>query len=237
MKAKREPSVTWVMVALTMATGMVEAVSFLTLGPVFTAVQTGNMLLMSFAVAGVGGLSLVPCLASLVGFTAGAVLSSRFESYGQVRGRRWLRDALVVEAVVLAVAALVAWGIEARGGTLGGRHYMVAGLVALAMGIRNVTTLRVNVPGMPTTVTTRAFTALIGGSPLAVDTRIASGTRNQIRRTASVAAMFAGGLLGAWMIKDERLDAAVVLLVIAGYVLAIAVSLVVVPRNASSEPG
>ncbi|WP_267245653.1 DUF1275 family protein [Streptomyces sp. PR69] len=31
------------MVALTVTTGVVEAVSFLVLGPVFTAVQTGNL--------------------------------------------------------------------------------------------------------------------------------------------------------------------------------------------------
>ncbi|MFG3305557.1 YoaK family protein [Streptomyces wuyuanensis] len=237
MQAKHGAFLTWAMVALTMTSGMVEAISFLALGPVFTAVQTGTMLLLSFALAGVAGLSIAPCLASLAGFTVGAVLSARFESRSQVRGRRWLREALVAEGLVLAAAAAVAWGIERHGESLTGRHYMVAGLVALAMGIRNVSTLRAGVKGLPTTVTTRAFTALIGGSPLAADTRIAPGAGNQVRRAASVAAMFAGGLLGAWLLHDGRISAAVVLLVIAALVLVIALCFTWVPRERTSEAG
>ncbi|MGW2560214.1 YoaK family protein [Streptomyces sp. NPDC001514] len=236
MKPTREPSLTWAMVALTMTTGMVEAVSFLALGPVFTAVQTGNMLLMSFAVAGVGGLSVAACAASLAGFTVGVALSARFESHAQVRGHRWFTIALFAEAVLLAVAALAAWGIARGGEPRTGPHYLVSALVALAMGVRNVTTLRAKVPGMPTTVTTRAFTALIGGSPLALDARIAPGARNEVRRAASVTAMFAGGLLGAWMIHDDRLAPPVVLLVIAAAVPAVAVSFSFVPREGSPEP-
>ncbi|WP_328724779.1 YoaK family protein [Streptomyces sp. NBC_00259] len=235
MKPNRDSLLTWVMVALTMTTGLVEAVSFLVLGPVFTAVQTGNMLLMGFALAGVTGLSVAPCLASLVGFTVGTVLASRYESRAQVRGRRWFREALVVEAALLATAAVAAWQIEERGESLTDRHYMVAALVALAMGVRNVSTLRAGVPGMPTTVTTRAFTALIGGSPLALDSHISPGARNEIRRGASVAAMFTGGLLGAWMIRDERLDPAVVLLVIAALVLIVAIGATFLPRESVAE--
>ncbi|MEU4131511.1 YoaK family protein [Streptomyces wuyuanensis] len=237
MQAKRGAFLTWAMVALTLTTGMVEAVSFLALGPVFTAVQTGTMLLLSFALAGVAGLSIAPCLASLVGFTVGAVLSARFESRSRVRGRRWFREALIAEGLVLTAAAAVAWGIERHAESLTGRHYLVAGLVALAMGIRNVSTLRAGVRGLPTTVTTRAFTALIGGSPLAVDARIAPGAGNQVRRAASVAAMFAGGLFGAWLLHDGRLSAALVLLVTAALVLAIALSFTWVPRERTSEAG
>lgn len=237
MQLRRGPFLTWEMVALTLTTGMVEAVSFLALGPVFTAVQTGTMLFLSFALAGVAGLSVAPCLASLAGFTVGALLSARFESLSQVRGRRWLREALIAEGLVLGVAAAVAWGVERHGESLTGRHYVVAGLVALAMGIRNVSTLRAGVRGLPTTVTTRAFTALIGGSPLAADSRIAPGAGNQVRRAASVAAMFTGGLLGAWLLHDGRLSAAAVLLGTAVLVVAIALSFTLVPRERTSEAG
>ncbi|WP_234042622.1 YoaK family protein [Streptomyces marianii] len=237
MQVKHGPFLTWAMVALTLTTGMVEAVSFLVLGPVFTAVQTGTMLLLSFALAGVAELSTAPCLASLAGFTVGAALSARFESRSQVRGHRWFREALLAEGVVLAVAAALAWGLERNGESLSGRHYMVTGLVALAMGTRNVSALRVGMPGMPTTVMTRAFTALIGGSLLAMDARITSGAGNRVRRAASVAAMFAGGLAGAWLLHDGRLSAAVVLLVTAVIVMATALSLALVPRERTSEAG
>ncbi|RSS78995.1 DUF1275 family protein, partial [Streptomyces sp. WAC06614] len=42
------------MVVLTGVTGLVEAVSLLALGPVFNAMQTGNLLFLSFGVVGAG---------------------------------------------------------------------------------------------------------------------------------------------------------------------------------------
>ena len=159
MTAKHEAALTTAMVALTVTTGMVEAVSFLTLGPVFTAVQTGNTLFLGFAVAGAGGFSAVASTASLVGFAAGALLGARLESGIDVRGRRWFVVALVAESVLLGIAGLVAWEIERLDDPLSSRHYAVAALVALAMGMRSVTTLRASVADLPTTRVTRAMTA------------------------------------------------------------------------------
>ncbi|MEV4437372.1 YoaK family protein [Streptomyces sp. NPDC049585] len=209
------------MAALTVTTGVVEAVSFLVLGPVFTSVQTGNLLLLGFSLAGQGGLSPAASTASLGGFVVGAVLGSRFESGADARGRRWLAAGLVAEAVLLAVGAAVSWGIGGTGAPLTARHYAVAAIVAVAMGMRNITTLRAKVPDLPTTVATRALTGLLGGSPLAVDSRISSDAPSQLRRTATVGAMFAGGLLGAWALR-EGLRPHVVLLAAAGGVLLVA---------------
>ncbi len=43
------------MTLLTLSTGAIEAVSFLALGPVFIAMQTGNVLFLAFTAAGRGG--------------------------------------------------------------------------------------------------------------------------------------------------------------------------------------
>lgn len=43
------------LLVLTFTTGIVDAVSLLGLGPVFVANQTGNVLLLGFAIAGAGG--------------------------------------------------------------------------------------------------------------------------------------------------------------------------------------
>ncbi|MFE0424432.1 DUF1275 family protein, partial [Streptomyces sp. NPDC058953] len=72
MKPASGPALTAALTALTLTTGMIEAVSFLALGPAFTAVQTGNLLLLGFAVAGEGGLSPAASTASLGGVTPGA---------------------------------------------------------------------------------------------------------------------------------------------------------------------
>src|SRR5262247_1880027 len=53
------------LMALTFITGVIDAVSFLGLGRVFTANMTGNVVLLGFAVAGVPGLSVARSLAAL----------------------------------------------------------------------------------------------------------------------------------------------------------------------------
>src|SRR5213078_4299680 len=50
---------------LTFVTGVIDAVSFLGLGHVFTANMTGNVVLLGFAVAGASGLSVARAVLSL----------------------------------------------------------------------------------------------------------------------------------------------------------------------------
>ncbi|MEV6313972.1 YoaK family protein [Streptomyces sp. NPDC051776] len=236
MQLKRKPDRTMLMMALTLTTGMIEAVSFIALGPAFTAVQTGNTLFLAFALGGTPGMAVWPPVASLCGFAAGAVIAARLESRMDIEGRRWYVLSLVAEAVLLAVAGLVAWELEPFGAPLTARHYAVIALVAVAMGMRNVTMLRAPVPDMSTTVLTRSMTALLGGSSLGRDTRIPSGAVHTARRAATVGTMIMGGLLGAWMLH-ENVRAPVVLLIVAGCVLAVASAACFVPRVNAPESG
>ncbi|MBG0853188.1 DUF1275 domain-containing protein [Streptomyces spinoverrucosus] len=238
MKPRAGLGLTSVMVALTLTTGMIEAVSFLVLGPVFTAVQTGNLLFLAFALTGAAGLSPAAAGISCAAFAVGVVLGSRFESIVDRHGRRWFVPGLIVEALLLGLAALLAWRIAAHepGAPVTGHHFGVIALVAAAMGVRNVTTLRVSVPDVPTTVSTRALTALLGGLSPVADPRIGTGLRHEGRRFASVAAMFAGGLLGAWLLH-EAVRPAVVLLVPAALVLLLGLVFWAMPRERTSEPG
>ncbi|MGV9316848.1 YoaK family protein [Streptomyces sp. NPDC003691] len=218
MKPPAGPALAVTTVVLTLTTGVVEAVSFLVLGPVFTAVQTGNLLLLGFALADAGGLSPAVSAISLGGFTAGAVLGARFASALDLRGRPWFGPSLLTEAALLAAAGA---GWLAADGTAAatGPEPAVTALVAAAMGIRNVTTLRAGVPGFTTTVATSSLTALL--APLGADTRIAAGAGRGYRRLATVGAMFLGGLLGALLLKAD-VPAAVLLLAVAATVAATA---------------
>jgi uncharacterized membrane protein YoaK (UPF0700 family) len=69
------------LLVLTFTTGLVDAVSFLGLGRVFTANMTGNVVLLGFGIAGSGGLPVLAPLVSLgsflVGAAAGGVLADR----------------------------------------------------------------------------------------------------------------------------------------------------------------
>lgn len=227
------------MVLLTLTTGMIEAVSFLTLGPVFAAVQTGSLLLLGFAIAGAPGISAVVSGVSLAGFAFGAIVGSHVQSAIDARERRWFDKALLVEGVLLGVAALVIWraGIEGPGGPVDGRHLAAIALVACAMGVRNVTALRVRVPDVPTTVATRALTGLvIALPPLAADTRVGGGPGAEVRRVASIAAMLGGALLAAWLL-GRAVPPALVLAFPAALVLALGLVILSVPREFTSVPG
>ena len=60
------------MLVLTVLTGVVDAVSILSLGRVFVANMTGNVVFVGFALAGASGFSLSASLSALAGFLAGA---------------------------------------------------------------------------------------------------------------------------------------------------------------------
>src|SRR5258708_27063928 len=67
----------YVFLGMTAVTGLVDAVSFLSLGRVFTANMTGNIVLLAFATARVPGLSITLSLTALVSFLTGALLGGR----------------------------------------------------------------------------------------------------------------------------------------------------------------
>src|SRR3954464_3570827 len=96
------------LLALTFSTGLVDAVSYLGLGRVFTANMTGNVVLLGFGIAGSGGLPVVAPLVSLASFLAGSaaggVLALRRgdEHARHVALALWIETGLVLGAAVLA---------------------------------------------------------------------------------------------------------------------------------------
>ncbi len=193
------------LVALTFATGLVDAVSFLGLGQVFVANQTGNVVFLAFALAGASGLSASAGLVSLLCFAAGSagggLLARRHESHR----RRWVTGAFFGEAVLVVAATLAAIGVGV--GEANARRELVIGLLALAMGLRNATVRRLGVPDMTTTVLTMTLTGLTSEPPLG-DGRGAAAAR----RLVSVGSMFGGAIVGAALVVHDHLMPAMVLL-------------------------
>jgi len=54
------------LVCLTVVTGLVDAFSYLTLGQVFVANMTGNVVFLGFALAGAGGISITASLLAVM---------------------------------------------------------------------------------------------------------------------------------------------------------------------------
>jgi len=188
-----------VLLTLTMVTGVVDAASFLGLGHIFTANMTGNVVFLGFAAAGAPGLSVARSGAALVAFAAGAVLAGRMEARMRTGPRHlWTSGAFAIEAALLIASAAVAAGsgsdLTERGTVL----YPVIILTGLAMGIRNATVRKLGVADLTTTVLT------LGIAGLAADSSLAGGANpGWRRRTGSLAAMFAGAALGAWLLRTS----------------------------------
>jgi uncharacterized membrane protein YoaK (UPF0700 family) len=98
---------------LTVTTGLVDAVSVLGLGRVFTANMTGNVVFLGFAAVGVPGFSVARAVVALAGFMVGALLGGRLGvAMAGMACRRWLLTVAVVEAGCCFVAAWVASGYD-----------------------------------------------------------------------------------------------------------------------------
>src|SRR2546427_1044767 len=76
------------LLAMTLVTGLVDAFSFLTLGHVFVANMTGNVVILGFALAGAPGFSIPASAAALAAFVFGAVAGGHIAArMGHHRGR------------------------------------------------------------------------------------------------------------------------------------------------------
>ena len=125
----------WLLLALTVTTGLVDAFSILELGRVFVANMTGNVVFVAFALAGAPGFSLGSSLSALAGFLVGAGAGGAL--IHQVAGdRAKLARAGAILEVVLVAGALVL--VADRGAALhASQRDIVAALLATAMGVQN----------------------------------------------------------------------------------------------------
>src|SRR6202162_75349 len=94
------------LLAMTAVTGLIDAVSFLSLGRVFTANMTGNIVLLAFATAHVPGLSIARSLTALLAFLVGAVLGGRVMARANPDSQiRFAAQAFLLEVAFLFAAS------------------------------------------------------------------------------------------------------------------------------------
>lgn len=194
----RDPLVL-LMILLSAVTGLVDAVSVLGLGKVFTANMTGNVVFLGFAIVGVPGFDWTLYVTGLVCFAIGAALAGRLGKACAGKGRRrWLIRAALVETGLLWISAGFAVGmrpISPGAEAFPWAGYVVIALSAVAMGSRNATARQLKVPDLTTTVLTLTITGLASDSRLG-----GGGSPNLARRVAAVLAILFGAMLGAAML-------------------------------------
>ncbi|MFJ9818166.1 YoaK family protein [Streptomyces sp. NPDC101151] len=205
-----------VLLGLTVVSGLIDAVSYLGLGHVFTANMTGNVVVLGFAAAGAPGFSVPHTATSLCCFLLGAVAGGRLAARcGGGSRRRWTRLTLAGETLLVGASAAVAFAAPGRTGTT----YALIALTAFAMGLRNATVRKLGVADLTTTVLTMTLTGL------AADSRAGGGSgRRSPRRTASVIAMLVGALVGAWLVIHQNLGIALLIAALAAGILAVTAS-------------
>jgi len=182
---------------LSVTTGVVDAVSVLGLGKVFTANMTGNIVFLGFAAAGTPGFTIAPYIVALTSFLVGALVAGKVGAHlaGQPL-RRWLVLAAVTEAVLFGIAAGVAAWAGAMGILPETCVFAIIALTAIAMGFRNATIRQLKVPDLTTTVLTLTLTGI------AADSHFAGGRNPNIgRRLAAVMAILFGAFLGAVLVN------------------------------------
>jgi uncharacterized membrane protein YoaK (UPF0700 family) len=175
-----------VLLVMTAVTGIVDAVSYLGLGHIFTANMTGNIVMMGFRLGGASGISLSRSVIALFCFMLGAAAGGRMSRSLDPRQLR-IRG-LLVEAALLFIAA----AISSNANMLDG----VVASMALAMGLRTAVVRKLGVADMTTTVLTLTIAGLAADSALAGD----SNPRWR-RRSAAIVCMLAGAAAGAALLR------------------------------------
>jgi uncharacterized membrane protein YoaK (UPF0700 family) len=203
------------MVALTLLTGLVDAVSYLKLGHVFVANMTGNVVFLGFALTGAGGLSVPASLLALASFLAGAFAGGWLGSRNAAHRGRLLRAATVAQASLILLALVLA--LLAREPLAEGARYALIVALALAMGVQNAAALRIAVPELTTTVLTRTLTGLASEAG-----SVGGAGANAGRRSVAIAAMLIGAVAGGLLTLRVSVAATLALALALGGALALA---------------
>jgi len=183
----------WLLDALTVSSGVVDAVSFLALGKVFTAFVTGNVAFLGMAIAsatgstiyGVAPPRILWVLAALAGFAGGIYLGTKIvrpsrepasHKGEQPNGVVWPQGttfALGLSLLAHLCFVLIWFATSARPGD--NIIPVLLATWALAMGMQSAAVRSLNVGGIFTTAATATFIFLFGamanGVPLTGDER------------------------------------------------------------------
>jgi uncharacterized membrane protein YoaK (UPF0700 family) len=184
------------LLALAFTTGIVDASSFLGLGQVFTANQTGNIVLLAAGIAGSGNLPVVAPLVSLGAVVVGAGVAGVVTKHTGERRHMLAGRGLAIETLLLGAAAILAAAVAATPGSVSAE--IVIALLALAMDVRTGTIARFGGPDLTLTMLTGTLAAL------AANLRFTGGSGNgSVRRLAATLALFSGALVGALVLKTS----------------------------------
>jgi uncharacterized membrane protein YoaK (UPF0700 family) len=206
------------LVALAVASGAVDAISYFGLGKMFSAFMTGNIAFLGFGIVEIGGPDVVPVILALSMFTAGAYLGLRFATQRCDESDLWppAMTVLLVLVVIAEACFLVVWYATTGHPTTRVCDVLIV-LFSLAMGIQTAAVRSLGVQGVFTTAGTFTLVAFAG-------TFAGSQSRAEMPRLVGVlVGLVAGVVGGGLLLLHARSDAP-------GLPLVITVSVIVAGR-------
>ncbi|MEN3269967.1 MAG: hypothetical protein V7646_6861 [Pseudonocardia sp.] len=215
------------LVALAFASGIYEAICFLSFGKVFTAFQTGNIVFLGVGLAGTrppAGPNPLSVVISLVAFAVGAVVAVRilkaFDGDEEVEDsdvfQVWPRRVSIAlgVALVVQIGFLAVWMAASPSNAVSN---ILIGLSAFALGLQMNAIRSLHVPGISTTAATATFITLATG------TATWSHTKPAVRRlTGVLVGMAAGAFVGDWLLSHAHTYAPVLPVLVIAIVISIA---------------
>ncbi|MCW2856766.1 MAG: hypothetical protein JWR52_2381 [Marmoricola sp.] len=181
------------MLALTFATGVVDAVGYLGLDRVFTGNMTGNVVVLGMALAGGNGLPVAGPLVALACFMGGAALAGRTLRDAPTGWTLRCSVLLGTNACALAATALVMFADPTPPHTL---DLVITGVLGLTMGAQAGTARQIAVREVTTVVVTSTITAL------AAESWFGNRAGAQLtRRGTAIALILLGACVGALVLR------------------------------------
>jgi uncharacterized membrane protein YoaK (UPF0700 family) len=205
------------LVALTVSTGAVDAISWLALGKVFSAFMTGNLVFLGFDAAGAAGPSAQRVLTALAAFAVGAILAARIVAPAVGSGNWPHRVTVAIGTALVAQATFLGLWIATGTHPSSGAGDALIAMSALAMGMQTTAVFALGVRAIFTTAATATWAIFMG------DLSGWSQSTGERRRLAAViVGLFTGALIGAVLVLDARSWAPVFPLTVSGSVVATA---------------
>jgi len=205
------------LIALTFSAGLVDAISFLGLGQIFTANMTGNVVFLALALGERNLQTALHSATALIGFSVGAMAAGLVLRRPRPAGP-WPREVnwLLWGQLAFLLVFAVLWVVE-RGEPDMTTLYILITLSSLGMGLQNAAARHLAVPGLTTTVVTGALTVFMMDLP-------ALGVAGTAQRKSLVAVvtLFAGAAVGATLTVYARPVAPVVTVVVLAAVAIVA---------------
>ncbi|MEE2569070.1 YoaK family protein [Pseudarthrobacter sp. J64] len=182
------------MMALTLVTGVVDAVGYLGLDHIFTGNMTGNVVILAMALAGAANLPTLGPLVALGAFLLGAAVAG---STLQSSPKGWNRRVtLLLTAGCIALTGTAATSLIVEDVGRQSIGVIVAAVIAMHMGSQALIARHLGVRDMTTVVITSTMTSLAGES-------LVGKQRPRLlnRRLGAVLAMFAGAAIGVPLLQ------------------------------------